>query len=683
MKGSISFFLVFSMLLLAGLDIQAQFPGAGRLGNMMKSSGAGGGGRRAGGGGGGKSDSLQFEKRNWADDSVAIRFRYLDTARFYPIDTSIIDYFDKIPMKAEYINLGNNGTATRSLLFSPMMKAGWDPGHHAFDIYAFSIDDTRFLNTNKPFTRLTYLLGSKSEQHIGVHHTQNINPDWNVSLEYRLINAPGFYNSQNTNHNNIRFNTNFGSKNKRYNAFFVFIRNALQSSENGGIVSDSFLVNSNPAYNDRFNIPTNLAQSPFSSRNFFNVKLTTGNRFVNNTLLLRQQYDLGKKDSLVTDSSVIRFFLPRLRFEHTFRYTSYNFLFTDNQATAEQPFYIDNYNLSGLTGEVEFQDQWKELYNDFSIIQFPEAKNPLQFLKLGASLQNLSGSFSNALTDRFSNVRLHGEYRNRTRNKKWDMLLYGEFYGVGRNAGDYLIQAKLKTFLGNKWGDVELGFRNVNRKPSYPFTRLTSFPVNYNNSLNAENNIHFFGVIDQPRYHLQFHGDYFVMTNYVYLTDYKNVLQNSGLFSMLRLGMSKQSTLKKRWKWYLDVYLQSKIGNGPINVPLVYARNRFAYEGSVFRNLKLSTGLDLRYHTPYKADGYSPLLGMFFFQDATQLAIRPDFAAYVNFRIRNFTGFTRLENLNTLTTQYGFGFKKSNFAVDQYPYPGMLLRIGVVWDMVN
>jgi hypothetical protein len=41
--------------------------------------------RGVGGGQGGGSDSIQFEKRNFADDSVTIRFRYLDTARFSPL----------------------------------------------------------------------------------------------------------------------------------------------------------------------------------------------------------------------------------------------------------------------------------------------------------------------------------------------------------------------------------------------------------------------------------------------------------------------------------------------------------------------------------------------------------------------------------------------------------------------
>ena len=54
---------------------------------------------------------------------------------------------------------------------------------------------------------------------------------------------------------------------------------------------------------------------------FFQPILQTGNRYREFTVLMRQQYDLGKKDSLVTDSTVIPLFYPRVRFEHTISFT--------------------------------------------------------------------------------------------------------------------------------------------------------------------------------------------------------------------------------------------------------------------------------------------------------------------------------------------------------------------------
>ncbi len=659
--------------MLKGIHVQAQNPLKGRMP-------MGGMGRPMSGS---SNDSIKFEKRNFADDSVAIRFRYLDSARFRPIDVSIRDYFDKVPLNPEDVHLGNNGTAARSLLFTPLMKAGWDAGFHAFDVYSFTLDDTRFMTTNKPYTQLTYLLGSKAEQNISIVHSQNIKPDWNVVFQYRLINAPGFFNSQNTVHKNFRLNTNYTSRDRRYNVFFVVLNNNLQSSENGGIQSDTFLVNKNPAYNDYFNIPTNLAVVPFSSRDLFNVTLNTGNRYKNRAFMLRNQYDFGKKDSVTTDTTVTRFFLPKLRLEHTLQYNNYEYLFQDVQGIADSSFYAERYaGLTDVPDTLYYKQRWSELLNDFSIIQFPDSKNPLQFLKLGASFQNLSGKFVQG-KDNFYNFRAHGEYRNRTKNRKWDMLLFGEFYLIGRSSGDYSMHASLKRDLGRKWGDLEAGFRNVNRTPSYIFSGATGLPVVINSSLNKENITEIYGSVYNPLSKLRLSANYYLISNYTYLSGFNTTKQESSIFNLLRVGMNKEFSLRNHWKWYLDAYLQTITGSPPVNVPLLYLRNRFAFEGSVFRNLLLSTGFDIRYHTPYKADNYSPVLGQFFFQDRFQTTTRPDIAAYINFKIRNFTGFTRLENLNSLTFNNGFGFKQSNLETELYPYPGLLFRLGVVWDLVN
>ena len=279
-----------------------------------------------------ESDSLKFEKRNFADDSVNVRFRYLDTARYSGFDSSINDYFKRVPLKSEYIYLGNNGNATRSMLFSPMRSPGWDHGFHAFDPYRFTIEDTKFMNTTKPYTQLGFMIASKAEQNLDIIHTQNITPDWNFVVNYRLINAPGIFNSQNTNHNNIRLNSDFSSKKKRYHAYLILLSNALQSSENGGLKYDSLILTENDTYNDRFNLPTNIASDAYVTRNFFNVKLKTGNRYVDKQFLFRQQYDIGKKDSLKTDSTVTYLFFPRLRFEHTLLNQSYSFKYYDQLA---------------------------------------------------------------------------------------------------------------------------------------------------------------------------------------------------------------------------------------------------------------------------------------------------------------------------------------------------------------
>jgi hypothetical protein len=585
-------------------------------------------------------------------------------------------------MKPEFVQIGHNGNAIRPLLFSPLRLPGWDMGFHAFDPYALTIADTRFMNTTKPFTELGYLVGSKAEQQISILHTQNISPDWNFVLQYRLVNAPGTFNSQNSNHNNFRFNSDFTSKNQRYHAYLIIMSNSLQSAENGGIQDESYLVNPNPAYEDRFNIPTNLAATAFSSRNFFNVKLITGNRYVDKHYLFRQQYDLGKKDSIVTDSSVVRYFLPKLRFENTVQLSKYNYQFLDVQASGSSAFYEKNYSFTTVPDTVNYQTGMDVLKTDLSLIQFPDSKNPLQFIKAGASFMLYTPS-ETPDDNRFTNTIVHGEYRNRTRNKKWDMLLYGEFFALGRDLGNYRVKANLQRSLGDRFGSIELGFENINRTPSDVFTRNLSFPVTRPDVLGNENSTAINASLNFSRIKTRLSLEYFLISNYTYFKSFREADQYAPLFNFIRVGMNKETQITRRWKWYLDLYVQTATGNAPIHLPLVYTRNRVAYEGKPFRNLVISSGLDFRYYSPYFADNYSPLIGQFFYQSERKIAIRPDIAAYTNFRIRSFTSYIRIENLNTITQRYGFGFKDNNLAAPLYPNPGMVFRLGIFWNFVN
>jgi hypothetical protein len=149
------------------------------------------------------------------------------------------------------------------------------------------------------------------------------------------------------------------------------------------------------------------------------------------------------------------------------------------------------------------------------------------------------------------------------------------------------------------------------------------------------------------------------------------------------LSAEKKFKLARHWNWYTDLHVQQTTGDPPVNIPFFYTRNRFAFEGNFFTNLFISTGFEVRYQTPFKVDAYSPFLGQFMNQNHYSLSNRPDISVFLNFRIKSFKTFFRLENLNTLDVQNGFKFDKRNFASDQYPYAGLWVRFGVWWNFVN
>jgi hypothetical protein len=643
--------------------------GAGKIQGM--------GGMRGGGG----TDSLKRRDRN--EDSITIRFRYLDTTRSFLLDSSIADITRRFPIPPTHIFLGNTGTAARSILFSPFMKPGWDPGFHAFDIYKWTAAKARFFNTTRPYSELNYMIASRSEQIIELMHTQNIKPNWNFLMQYRLINATGAFNNQKTNHNTYLLTSHYESINKRYNNFFIIAGNKLQSGENGGIKDENDLED--PALDDRFVIPTKLGGEPSSSGNFFNTDVGTGNRYNEFTVLLRQQYDMGRKDSLVTDSTVIPLFFPRVRFEYTFQYSKYRYDFRDY--LGDSTYYQDYYDITLPDPIDTFQvtDRWKEFINDFSIYQFPDAKNLQQFIKLGAALQNIRQEIPAVNND--YNVFGHAEYRNRTRNRKWDIEANGKLYFTGLNAGDYSAYASLQRATGKKRvGYAQLGFENVNRSPFFLYNERSDFYLmNVATDFKKENTTHFFASLFQPSLRLRLTGDYYLLTNYTYITDYYLLKQYSSLFNVLRIGVEKTIKLSTGVLWHADVYFQQTLGSAPVNLPVIYTRNRIGYEGSLgFKNLNMAMGVEVRYHTPYKADNYSPVLGQFFYQDSIKISNPlPDFAAYINFRIRPFKAYIRMENLNTAQFNNGFSFTRNNMEVPGYPYPGLVFRLGIYWSFVN
>ncbi|MBO9205055.1 MULTISPECIES: putative porin [Niastella] len=644
--------------------------------------------------GSGGSDSIGH--RTGLEDSITIYFRFLDTSRLRGFDSVLYEFPRKISQPWYHVTLGNLGNASRSLLFEPLMKAGWDYGFHTYDDYNLTVEDARFYNTTRPYSELNYLLGSKSEQFIRLMNTQNLKPNWNMAFEYRLINSPGYFQNQNTNHNNYRFTNWYQSKNKRWQNFIVIVGNKLQSGENGGIASTAFLDSAGGGFDDRSNIPTKLGPDNPGSRNFFSSHIATGRLYTNATYMMRNQYDLGQKDSLVVnDTTVIPLFYPRVRLEHTIAYSTYHNRFQDTWADSA---YYDSLYLFHLAKKPDtfyVKEYWKDLTNDFSFYTFPDAKNAQQFLKLGAAIQNMHGSMVDSFyfkdsvyTRDYYNTYIHGEYRNRTRNQKWDIEALGSFYVAGFNAGDYNAYISLRRLISKQIGYLEVGFQNTNRTPSFMFNSLSSFYLDTAAvplDLKKENTNVLFGTFEQPKLRLKLQGKYYLVTNYTYYSGYIQVAQASTIFNVMQLSGEKIFRIGGGWNWKAWVTLQQRVGDGPVNLPLITTRNQVGYDGSLgFKNLRISFGGEMRYFTPYKAPEYSPLLGQYFNQEVNTIRLeRPDIAAFLHFRIKSFNAYVRAENLNSINIANGGGFTLNNVPTNGYPYPGLQIRVGVFWSFVN
>lgn len=625
------------------------------------------------------NDSLQRRDRN--ADSITIFYKYFDSSRLRTIDSSINDFTTRFPLPYYYHTLGNYSTASQSYFFNPILKPGFDAGFHQYDIYSFTVEGTKLYQTTRPYTELSYVLGSKAEQLLSVTHTQNRNSNLNFSVEYRFNNAPGNLKNQNASQNNFRFVTHYQTLNKKYENFLVFISNKSASSENGGLQDVAKL--DSLALNDPYELETRLGKAGTAGRNPFNTAVNTGNIYKNATFLYRHHFDFGSRDSLVTDSVTYQLFYPRFRIEHTFRYTTSNYNFFDKFVDSAR--YQKYFNYTTRDNEpISFKDAWSDLYNEFSLISFPDKNNLSQFLKAGIALQNLKGTFDDSVaTMSLYNLSVLGEYRNRTRNQVWDIEATGQLYVNGFHSGDYAAYISMKRMLGKKLGYLNIGFQNVNRAPSFILNPISRFPVANQGAYGKENVIRFFALYENPRNGWKLGGEYFAVNNYMYFDSFFSAKQYATLFNVLHLTAEKKFRLSKYWNWYTEIHLQQTTGQPPVNIPFILTRNRIAFEGNFATNLFLSTGLEVRYTTAYKADDYSPFIGQYFVQNTNTISNRPDITAFMHFRIKSFKGFLRVENLNTLNVKNGFSFNKPNFMTTYNPGTGLWTRFGLWWNFVN
>ncbi|WP_149693180.1 putative porin [Chitinophaga sp. CF418] len=634
-------------------------------------------GQRFGNMGGGGSSSMQKDTGSHKHDldTLTITYRRLGEPTDFRLDSSIADFnssFLKIP--GNYVFLGNNGAPARNVMFTPFMKPGFDAGFHIFDPYAFTHENARIYTTNRPYSELLYMIGSQQEQQIGVLHTQNRTDHFNFGFEYNKTYAPGYFRSQSTNHDVYRITGRYSSRNKRYNAYLSYFYNKFNNGENGGLrVGDTILDNSR--YNNRKTIDVNLGNYSNTTTGLFSTTLPVKTSQRQSGFLFVQQYDWGKGDTIhVNDTTDYYKFDPFFRVQYSFKVDNSTASYLDGQP--DTFFYTKRYNW-GFNGDtVRAQHEWRTISNDFSLIQFPVRGNQAHFISAGARYENIRGTLLDAGVN-FNNFVIHGEYRNKTRNQKWDLSAKGEFYLAGQNSGDYNVTGMLSRYLNETLGNVHLFFSNTNREPSYVYKYFSStYDSWYNSTLGKENITQLQFSADNRKLKYNLAVNYFLIENYTYFENYYTSTQAPALFNLLQVIFSKHFRYK-HYNWYIDFAFQQVHGDGRINVPTIWTRHRLAYENRLFNNLNLMTGIEAKYNTSYYADDYSPVTGQFVYQTTQRVKYyAPDLAAFVHFRIKSLSAFIRGENLNTF-------FARNNFAAPAYPYNNFTFRLGIRWWFIN
>jgi hypothetical protein len=166
----------------------------------------------------------------------------------------------------------------------------------------------------------------------------------------------------------------------------------------------------------------------------------------------------------------------------------------------------------------------------------------------------------------------------------------------------------------------------------------------------------------------------YVLKNYFYFSGPATPNYESNAINMLVVSFSNRFGIKG-FHFDNDVWFQKSAGSDVIRLPLVTTKHSVYYERFVFKKaLLFAIGVDLRYYTPFRGNGYNPLTGQFYLQNEWTLKYYPVLDVFLNVKIKTVRVFLMGTNLSSF-----FGKQKGYYTSPLYPAADASFKFGAAW----
>ena len=623
---------------------------------------------------------------DWDETAPRVSYRYAgNLEKFFP-DTGIRHFHQRTAALPWRRDLGNLGSPVRPVFFEPQnTRIGPSLGITAFDHLRFSLDSLAYWNTTRPFSVFSFSLGSQREQLAQIFHTQNVKPYWNVALTYRKTVSEGFYKTQRTNHDNGAVTTSYNAPGLRYSLLVAAAYNKEQHDENGGILTDSFLTVD--AYSDRRTVPVRFQEAGYGS----GLRSPVGNVLRDASLLLQHGYTFGRIDTVWSADSAsydlrVR---PAFRISHLLETGTQRWRYTD--------FRPDSLDYTGIfeqdfaqADSVIAQQRWAWVDNAVLLSGF--ANRLLRGLQFSAGAGLRIDAFktriirdpdmretigSPYLTGSLGNIRELSTGADTLPPPRWNYKADAKLFLAGTAAGNFLLSARISRILGARIGTVEGGFQQSLTQAPYAYRYYRNQFYERRTDLAAESKTSVWAKLQSVRLNGSAGVRLWLLGNYIYVDEVQQFSQHAPVFNVAQGWLQKTFDFGKV---ALDneVTLQNVTGAGPVTLPLFAARQTLAYESNLFNAAtRLASGIELRYHTPYHADGWTPYFARFYYQESDRVNNVPELTAFFNFRVKRFRATLAGDQLQQLV------FKRNVISAPGYPMPNAMFRFGFSWGLIN
>jgi hypothetical protein len=617
------------------------------------------------------------------------------------VDTSLENYQNQNPIFRNYTSvatLGNYGQPSISQVFAERDHNQEFLLINPFYPFMQRFATTRYFNTRKPFTKVSYFKGGSSqnkEEILDAFHSQNLTKTLNVGMHYITVGSMGQYRFQKVKNNSFNLFSSLSGSVYSYHASFNL--NKIIADENGGILNDSSITD--PTYQFTKDIPTLFGgkDNPPTHEPDVYTEVRNMNLFTLQEIAFRG--NRTKPDSGIATKK-LRIFYPKL--VYIFYFNRVNRLFKDK---------IPSVGLnSGLYPAIHIDDQltadsllyWK-MFNS-ARLQFQGKKSNHYFIDYSFELMQYSmlvpsSTPSDSLSEHWfisENIKLpeisvisrnFNSYVSTGFNKVFlnhvELNLFGRYYLSGYRNTDFSFSGDLKLFTGKAGKQNSLMFRAVNEltTPDFLYTHYTSnnFMWTRNFSKTSINNLSLNLTVLSKKFDIQ--GDYFLLHNMIYFNEQALPEQYHKSLSLLSLSASKRFDFWKVSSTSKLVY-QKTDNQKILGLPAwVLYNSTFLTLPVNFRTTggKLLTmlGFDLFYNSKFYADAYMPSLTSFYRQSKKQQGNYPYFDPFLNVQLKRLRFYLKFEHVNS-----GW-IDKNYFSVLHYPRNERNLKFGLSWTFYD
>ncbi len=631
---------------------------------------------------------------NWKLDA----FHYLDTVS---IDTNWNSFYILNPVykkSASNVFLGHIASPAMSHDFFKRGTGDYfflDP----FKDYLKENQDITYYNTRRPFTDLEYSTSTgdreKLEQTIHVIHTQNVNPDLNIGMDYELFSDRGQYPYKNAKTVATTFFSNYINPVYRYHTNVTF-NNIGPYKDNGGLFLDDDL---NDEELEEDFLKVNLEEAKVQIKNqaaFLSQEVRLGKSFANWVL-----YDTILPDSLIRSP---------LKLCHTFEYDRAYRLYSDQQ-NASQAFYANNFIDTSITNDSTFYRSVKNTLQlkldpseyhgflfrssiaatfDFKRYAFNKPAdtivtgNPNDTIGFNGDQLvwlNKDTSYNTKETysypDHYLSGIIFGKYKNSV-----SLGLSGKLFFAGYHKGDY--EMDMDFTWNNKWL-VPLKFNahaaSSLKRPGFFMSRYSSnhyqwdYLGQFDKIVRTEAGVNLKSMNENlsASYH------YALIKNYTYFSTDTMPGQYSGLLHVNTVSLDAHNKL---WKFHFKnrVLLQKSSSNKVLSLPLFAIHNTTYFQSVIVENaLKAQIGFEVFYHTPFHLPAFNPSYGYFYQQQVKKTGDYPYVNAFVNAKWKRTRILLKLGHATDLLPD----LNRNYFSALHYPRNPLVFKIAIGWTFYN